>query len=593
MAAFVVSQAVPSVGLHSLANVDTASNQAFLLQRKSQPDVEAASASSSTLGAKIFAGVAISAFVQHRRHKRNESSGATVSRMSFGNSRRPCNKRRRAAWVPGDSAAPAGVGRYAGDSAAVKVEKKETEKANAFLGFLFLTSSLYVAYHISSWVSLGAEAVEVQAHVVDAKAIVYKLHEPVILVLRHVVPASLLLVLSRWPQYLIRAQGKFLDRFIQFTFAQGTAPWYKLHASDVIGDCLSSVIKLALTYCASNLMIESLAGGISTALSGDLTKLATMVPVLKVLDMDGDGDIGDVTDLHMFAHKIFTAVLVGIIGKLVLALKNPPREMKPARTADVIKGSWGLWRPLMNFIADKSRVTAILDRLIEMVVYGIIAAVWLNIAKIRFQTVLAIGSVGSLAIGLAMKNLAANLVAGTMMFMTQTLREGTVVELVELKIRGCVHNVGMLHTTVDKPDGLRVTVPNSKILDGCVMEISAKKYNFLDEQFLVTIEGDADFATIVKGVNEFLQNYEPANQVNGHSPFCVLFKWEEEGAELRVRAFFPKQLGGAQALAARSELLIGVGKKVEELGGMMGTSDVSVLMPPKEEKAFFAKPVAA
>ena len=66
----------------------------------------------------------------------------------------------------------------------------------------------------------------------------------------------------------------------------------------------------------------------------------------------------------------------------------------------------------------------LVDRSLSFLSCCLVAACWLKVLDVNVQTVLAFGGGGAIACGLAMRNVAQNLISGILIFLNQSISEG-------------------------------------------------------------------------------------------------------------------------------------------------------------------------
>jgi len=301
------------------------------------------------------------------------------------------------------------------------------------------------------------------------------------------------------------------------------------------------------------------------------------------------------TSVSELTSKVLLGLLTAELGKLLLQLKDPEDNgvSVPVDDDKAQSGAGSIWSPLMRLVTSRRRPglrgrrswVALSDRALGAAIYAMIAAPWLSLLDIRLHTVLALGGLGSLAVGLAVKNFAQNMMSGLMILFNRTICEGLDVELVGEKTAGIVHKIGWLNTQLNRHDGVQVLVPNSRVLDGAVVDKTNKRYRLVDERLVVAPQGPARLQNVVQAIEEILLNDPNILQGDalGHTkamaqgkvsvgrPQCVVEGYTEVGsAELRIRAYYPAELPGDAFLQCKSKLLIAISERIADLGARLG-----------------------
>jgi len=392
----------------------------------------------------------------------------------------------------------------------------------------------------------------------------------------------LLIVLRQWPP------GKMIRReayafLVGKSLTARCSTWYKPYATPVVAKWADS----SMTVIYSTLALKFVCRIVPWAV--DLSRL--LVPSLDFLL-----GVTDKLNMHAVAIRIMklamTSIAIFLFGRMLLVLKSPPAAIVPRKTADVMRGSAIPWTPLMWFLATtqrpklrKSRMRLLLvDKCLTLAICVFMTVPFMNLLHIKVQTVLAVGGVGGLALGLAMQNLVQNLIAGILIYINASICEGLEVELVDTKLSGVVSSVGWLNTSVNRYDGMRVLVPNRRVLDGTVVDKTNKCFRLCDEQVLVQMKDSRSFDELVSSVETILRDHPAVLQEddikrvkrvnNGalklYEPQFVFQGWSEYGAKFRVRAYFDGKTANDVFIQERSELLLKVNRQINALDGRVG-----------------------
>ncbi|CAJ1444189.1 unnamed protein product [Effrenium voratum] len=242
------------------------------------------------------------------------------------------------------------------------------------------------------------------------------------------------------------------------------------------------------------------------------------------------------------------------------------------------------------------------DKCLTGAIYMLLLAVPLRLVNVQLRTVLAVGGVGGLAVGLALQNLVQNLISGILIYTNATICEGLEVELQDVNLQGVINEVGWFNTTVNGYGGARVTVPNRRILDGTVVDKTNKRYRVCQAKLVVVFEDPGKLEALVNAVEKDLRNNPNVLQsssvlqirmVNrGHikiyEPQFCLTGWSPYGANFFLRAYMDKSLQGDVFLKYQSKLMIDVTTRIKQFGGRLGGPFLP--LPPE---ATLAKPEAS
>jgi len=158
--------------------------------------------------------------------------------------------------------------------------------------------------------------------------------------------------------------------------------------------------------------------------------------------------------------NLVMALLIFIIGKIIARLvSNGVRKlMEKAKVDDI----------LSNFISN------ILYAALLVVV--IIAA--LDRLGLDTSSVLAVFAAAGLAVGLALKDSLSNFAAGVMLIIFKPFKSGDFVETAG--VAGIIETIRIFNTVMRTGDNREVTIPNSQIYSGTIVNFSARDTRRID-----------------------------------------------------------------------------------------------------------------
>jgi small conductance mechanosensitive channel len=114
---------------------------------------------------------------------------------------------------------------------------------------------------------------------------------------------------------------------------------------------------------------------------------------------------------------------------------------------------------------------------------------------VQTTSILAVLGAASLAIGLALQGALSNVAAGVMLLVLRPYRVGDVVEIYGRT--GTVRNLDLFVTQMTAADGLRLTVPNSKVLGEMIINYTTSGKRRMELHFGIDYEDDLDKALAV------------------------------------------------------------------------------------------------
>ena len=164
--------------------------------------------------------------------------------------------------------------------------------------------------------------------------------------------------------------------------------------------------------------------------------------------------------LTQFGYKIIAAVLIFFIGRWIakLLVKFAKKIMAKAEMEDTLE----------RFLAN----------LLYAVLMAAIAIATINQLGVQTTSLLAIVGAAGLAIGLALQGSLANFASGDMIVGFRPYRVGDFIEAGG--VSGTVVEVQIFTTVLKSPDNKKIIVPNSQIMAGTIVNISANPTRRLD-----------------------------------------------------------------------------------------------------------------
>jgi small conductance mechanosensitive channel len=123
---------------------------------------------------------------------------------------------------------------------------------------------------------------------------------------------------------------------------------------------------------------------------------------------------------------------------------------------------------------ERSKLDASLVPFLSGIVYYLTIAVVLiavlNLFGIETTSLIAVLGAAGLAVGLAMQGTLSNVAAGVMLLIFRPLRPGEYVEVAG--VAGTAYEIGLFSTTLNTPDNVRITIPNSAVFGETIKNYS-------------------------------------------------------------------------------------------------------------------------
>ena len=195
----------------------------------------------------------------------------------------------------------------------------------------------------------------------------------------------------------------------------------------------------------------------------------------NLLELEGTAVMDEIINriyeyLATYGLRIVAAVVILIVGRWLAKLlsKSAGRAMAKANADET----------LIRFVQNLAYIA--------LLTFVLIAALSkLGVYAASFVAVLA---AAGFAIGLALQGSLANFASGVLMLTFKPIRVGDFVEVGGAK--GTVREIRIFNTILDSPDNVRVTVPNSQVTGGNIMNYTVNGTRRVDLVIGVSYEDD-------------------------------------------------------------------------------------------------------
>lgn len=367
-----------------------------------------------------------------------------------------------------------------------------------------------------------------------------------------------------------------------------------------IADCcsmlLSRLSRVAIAFIGINLLANCLPD----------SWVLTCPHQLRWLDSNGDGVLGaEEVEYFVFrqSQKVFLATLSGIVGFFFLDLKRAPKVEVASETCHVVDETFSvpsfecwLYAKQMPQDAGKRgliRAVASFDKIFNVVIIlNFFFLPWTYAIGLRPQTVLALGGMSGLAIGLATKSLVGNVISGVLIFLKQPFKEGDEVQAEGGKLRGIVEEIGLVSTQINQLNGVPIHIPNSTLLEGAVANFTTKDFRLMESTVPVVCDDLRVLPSLVDGIQNLLESHAGILQMRDvaelkkqrkfmlkmYPPMCAFQGYGDLGANLLIKAYFKGGMSSYQFGKLKSEVLLAVNEFLLDRGVSIGL--VRVLAAP-------------
>ena len=209
---------------------------------------------------------------------------------------------------------------------------------------------------------------------------------------------------------------------------------------------------------------------------------------------------------------VFKVVIIAVIGTLLIRIVN--RTLK---------------KILENSKLEKA-AHSLIRTLVKTVLYVLLALVLASSIGIDVTGIVALASVASLAISLALQNMLANVIGGFTLLYTHPFSSGDYVEIAGQS--GTVMEVGIAYTRLTTPDNKLVSIPNSAVVSAEIVNYTVTGTRRVDVN--VTAGYSADPDEVVKALLEAAQD---DRVLADPAPFAALTAYGESAISYTVRVW--------------------------------------------------------
>ncbi len=211
------------------------------------------------------------------------------------------------------------------------------------------------------------------------------------------------------------------------------------------------------------------------------------------------------------ATKVLAAVVIAVIGCLLIRLIMK-LIVKTLEKSKLEKAAYSL-----------------INTLVKTVLYVLLALIVASSLGIDVTGIVALASVATLAVSLALQNMLANVIGGFTLLYTHPFKSGDYVEIAGQS--GTVLEIGMSYTKLNTPDNKLISIPNSAVVAAQIVNYSTTGTRRVD--FTVTASYDAPAEKVIETLLSLTEDAriqsEPAK------PFAGLLSYGESSISYVLR----------------------------------------------------------
>jgi small conductance mechanosensitive channel len=242
----------------------------------------------------------------------------------------------------------------------------------------------------------------------------------------------------------------------------------------------------------------------------------------------------------------------------------------------VAKGISRLVKRLMKKAQVDEILTSFIGNILYFALLLVVVIAALDRLGINTSSVLAIFAAAGLAVGLAMKDSLSNFAAGVMLVLFKPFKAGDFIEAAGSA--GVVEKLRIFNTVMRSGDNREITIPNSQIYGGTIVNFSARETRRIDLIFGI---GYGDDIRLAKTLLEQAMA-EDERILKDPEPVILLMELADSSVNLAVRPW----VNAADYWVVRSDLLQRVKEKFDAQGVSIPfpQRDIHLVADPGQEQ---------
>ncbi len=209
---------------------------------------------------------------------------------------------------------------------------------------------------------------------------------------------------------------------------------------------------------------------------------------------------------------VFKVVIIAVIGSLLIRIVN--------RTV----------QKLLEKSKLEKAAHSLIRTLVKTILYVLLALILASSIGIDVTGIVALASVATLAVSLALQNMLANVIGGFTLLYTHPFGAGDYVEIAGQS--GSVQEVGIAYTRLTTVDNKLVSIPNSAVVAAEIVNYSVTGTRRVDMNVTASYDADPD-----KVVAALLEAVQDDRVLADPAPFATLSGYGDSAISYTVRVW--------------------------------------------------------
>ncbi|WP_263080975.1 mechanosensitive ion channel family protein [Endozoicomonas sp. Mp262] len=205
----------------------------------------------------------------------------------------------------------------------------------------------------------------------------------------------------------------------------------------------------------------------------------------------------------------------------------------------------------------------VIYKLVQLLIVISFGLMLLQSAGISISGILAFGGIGGLAVGLAAKDMMANLFGGLVLYLDRPFHVGEKIRIINTQIEGWVEEIGWRQTRIRNYDRQPIYVPNALFGNSAVINPSRISNRRIRQMIGLRYQDIASVPAITKSITEYIRNHREIDQVR---PVEVrLIEYGASSLDLQIYCF-AACTDYEDLLRIQEDILLNAGKIIHSHG---------------------------
>jgi MscS family membrane protein len=211
---------------------------------------------------------------------------------------------------------------------------------------------------------------------------------------------------------------------------------------------------------------------------------------------------------------------------------------------------------------DETAISA-MGNIVKIAIGAIAALVFMDLLGISTQGLVAFGGASGIVMGLASKDVLANIMGALTIYLDQPFKIGDWIKIMEKDIEGDIQSIGIRCTVMQTFDKRPLYVPNAIFAQAVIENISRMSHRRIDVMLRVSHQDLPKIESLTQAINNILESHV-------HVDKSQIYKVAFDGSDLvglNVRIYcFTTQIELGDFLSVKQDILL----KVHHAGSVLG-----------------------